>query len=160
VSNLAILQNTPLLVALFSIFFAQFVKIPIHFLMTRKIDWKLFTSTGGMPSSHSAAVTSLCTAIAFETGLDSPLFAVATVFAVIVMFDATGVRFQAGQQAIMINQMRTDFQNFLTQTKDWAHLKNEEKLEELKTLLGHKPLEVFMGALTGIIISLITYTAI
>lgn len=157
---MAILQNTPLLAALFSIFFAQFVKIPIHFLVTKKIDWKLFTSTGGMPSSHSAAVTSLCTAIAFETGLDSNLFAVATVFAVIVMFDATGVRFQAGQQAIIINQMRVDFQTFVNQTKDWGHKKSEEKLEELKTLLGHKPIEVFMGALTGILISILIYTVI
>lgn len=154
---MAILQNTPLLAALFAIFFAQFVKIPIHFLMTRKLDWSLFTSTGGMPSSHSAAVTSLCTAIAFETGLDSTLFAVATVFAVIVMFDATGVRFQAGQQAIMINQMRLDFQLFVEQTKEWSHKKNDEKLEELKTLLGHKPIEVFMGAITGILISVIIY---
>lgn len=136
------------------------MKIPIHFLVTKKIDWKLFTSTGGMPSSHSAAVTSLCTAIAFETGLDSTLFAVATVFAVIVMFDATGVRFQAGQQAIIINQMRVDFQTFVNQTKDWGHKKSEEKLEELKTLLGHKPIEVFMGALTGILISIVIYTVI
>lgn len=157
VSTLAILQNTPLLAALFSIFFAQFVKIPIHFLITKKIDWKLFTSTGGMPSSHSAAVTSLCTAIAYETGLDSPLFAVSTVFAIIVMFDATGVRFQAGQQAIMINQMRMDFQLFVEQTKGWANKKNEEKIIELKTLLGHKPMEVFMGALTGILISIFIY---
>ncbi|TQR10856.1 divergent PAP2 family protein [Psychrobacillus lasiicapitis] len=146
--------------ALFSIFFAQFVKIPIHFLVTRKLDWKLFTSTGGMPSSHSAAVTSLCTAIAYETGIDSNLFAVATVFAVIVMFDATGVRFQAGKQALVINQMRVDFQNFVTQTKEWSHMKSEEKIEELKTLLGHKPIEVFMGALTGIAISIIIYTVI
>lgn len=154
---MAILQNTPLWAALFSIFFAQFVKIPIHFLITKKIDWKLFTSTGGMPSSHSAAVTSLCTAIAFEAGLDSPLFAVATIFGVIVMFDATGVRFQAGQQAVIINQMRIDFQLFVEQTKGWAHKKNEEKMEELKTLLGHKPIEVFMGALTGILISVAIY---
>ncbi len=157
-STLAILQNTPLWAALFSIFFAQFVKIPIHYLVTKKIDWKLFTSTGGMPSSHSAAVTSLCTAIAFEAGLDSPLFAVATIFAVIVMFDATGVRFQAGQQAIIINQLRIDFQLFVDQTKGWAHKKNEEKMKELKTLLGHKPMEVFMGALTGILISIIIYS--
>ncbi|WP_185907970.1 divergent PAP2 family protein [Psychrobacillus soli] len=157
---MAILQNTPLMAALFSIFFAQFVKIPIHYLMTRQLDWKLFTSTGGMPSSHSAAVTSLCTAIAYETGIDSPLFAVATVFAVIVMFDATGVRFQAGKQALIINQMRADFQNFVAQTKEWSHMKNEEKIEELKTLLGHKPIEVFMGALTGIAISIIIYTTI
>lgn len=152
-----ILTNTPLWTALFAIFFAQFVKIPIHFIFTHKWDWKLFTSTGGMPSSHSAAVTALCTSIGFEEGLDSTMFAVSTIFAVIVMFDATGVRFQAGQHAILINELRRDFQTFIEHSKDWAHLKNEEKLKELKTLLGHKPSEVFMGALTGIILANIIY---
>ncbi|EPD50524.1 divergent PAP2 family protein [Paenisporosarcina sp. FSL H8-0542] len=152
-----ILTNIPLLAALFGIIFAQFVKIPITYLVTKKVDWKLFTSTGGMPSSHSAAVTALTTAVAFETGLGSPLFAVSAIFAIIVMFDASGVRFQAGQQAIIINQMRIDFQIFVNQSKEWAHKKDEEKIEELKTLLGHKPSEVFMGALTGIFISIIIY---
>ena len=78
-----VLTNIPLLAALFGILFAQFVKIPIAYLVTRKIDWKLFTSTGGMPSSHSAAVTALTTAIAFETGLGSPLFAVSAIFSII-----------------------------------------------------------------------------
>ncbi len=152
-----ILTNIPLLAALFGIIFAQFIKIPIAYLVTGKLDWRLFTSTGGMPSSHSAAVTALTTAIAFETGLGSPLFAVSATFAIIVMFDATGVRFQAGQQAIMINQMRSDFQTFVHQSKGWTQKKNDEKIKELKTLLGHKPSEVLMGALTGIAISLIIY---
>ncbi|MCZ8537403.1 divergent PAP2 family protein [Paenisporosarcina quisquiliarum] len=155
-----ILTNIPLLAALFGIIFAQLVKIPITYLVTGIVDWKLFTSTGGMPSSHSAAVTALTTAVAFETGLGSPLFAVSAIFAIIVMFDATGVRFQAGQQAIMINQMRVDFQVFVNQSKGWSQKKNEEKIEELKTLLGHKPSEVFMGALTGIVISIIIYVFI
>lgn len=155
-----ILTNIPLLAALFGIIFAQFVKIPITYLITGKIDWKLFTSTGGMPSSHSAAVTALTTAVAFETGLGSPLFAVSTIFAIIVMFDATGVRFQAGQQAIIINQMRIDFHKFVNQSKEWTQKKNEEKIEELKTLLGHKPIEVLMGAITGIVISILIYVLI
>lgn len=58
---MALLQNTPLLLALFSILFAQFIKVPIHFILTKKINWALMTSTGGMPSSHSAAVSSLAT---------------------------------------------------------------------------------------------------
>ncbi len=77
------------------------------------------TSTGGMPSSHSAAVSALTTAIAYEAGLGSPLFAVSAIFAVIVMFDATGIRYQAGQQALIINQMRVDFQTFVTEVKGW-----------------------------------------
>lgn len=118
------------------------------------------TSTGSMPSSHSAAVTALTTAIAYEAGLDSPLFAVSAIFTVIVMFDATGIRYQAGQHAVIINQMRIDFQTFVQEAKGWQHKDEEQKLQELKTLLGHKPSEVFAGAVTGILISVVTYTFI
>lgn len=154
---MSLLQNTPLLVALFAVLFAQFVKIPIHFLMTRKIDWGLFTSTGGMPSSHSASVTGLTTSIAYETGLDSPIFAVAAMFSFIVMYDASGVRYQAGQHAAVLNQLRKDFQILLHDFKKWPQMDGQEKMEELKTLLGHKRSEVFFGALTGILIAIITY---
>lgn len=157
---MTLLQNTPLLAALFAIFFAQFVKIPIHFLFTGKLDWKLMTSTGGMPSSHSAAVSALTTAIAYEVGLGSPLFAVSAIFAVIVMFDATGIRYQAGQQALIINQMRVDFQTFVTEVKGWPQKDGQQKIMELKTLLGHKPSEVFAGSMTGILISVVTYSFI
>lgn len=152
--------NTPLMIALFAIIFAQFIKIPIQYAVTRELDWKLFSSTGGMPSSHSAAVTSLTTAVAYEHGVGSTIFAVSTMFAVITMYDATGVRFQAGQQALTINKLRTDLQLFMNETRTWANKKEEEKIEELKTLLGHKPSEVFMGALTGIAISVVVYSAI
>ena len=150
---MAILYNTPLLAALFGIIFAQIVKIPIHYFLNGKLDWKLMTSTGGMPSSHSAAVTSLTTAIAYEEGLGSPLF-------VIIMFDATGIRYQAGQQALVINQMRVDFQTFVQEAKGWQQKDGQQKIQELKTLLGHKPSEVFAGALTGILISVVIYTFI
>lgn len=116
--NLSLLQNTPLLIALFSVIFAQFVKIPIHFLMTRQVKWSLFTSTGGMPSSHSASVTGLATSIAYETGLASPIFAVAAMFSIIVMYDASGVRYQAGQHAAILNQLRKDFQTLLHDLKN------------------------------------------
>lgn len=158
--NIAIFQNTPLLAALLGIVLAQFIKIPIAFFLTKKLDWTLMTSTGSMPSSHSAAVTSLTTAIAFESGLDSPLFAVSAIFAVIVMFDATGIRFQAGQQAMIINQMRVDFQTFVQEAKGWPQKDEEQKIQELKTLLGHKPSEVFAGAVLGVIISIILYNLI
>lgn len=158
--NIAIFQNTPLLAALLGIVLAQLIKIPIAFFLTKKLDWTLMTSTGSMPSSHSAAVTSLTTAIAFESGLDSPLFAVSAIFAVIVMFDATGIRFQAGQQAMIINQMRVDFQTFVQEAKGWPQKDEEQKIQELKTLLGHKPSEVFAGAVLGVIISIILYNLI
>lgn len=155
-----IFSNTPLMIALFAIIFAQFIKIPIQYAVTRELEWRLFTSTGGMPSSHSAAVTSLTTAVAYEHGVASTIFAVSTMFAVITMYDATGVRFQAGQQALTINKMRMDLQLFMNETRNWPKKKEEEKIEELKTLLGHKPSEVFMGALTGIAISAIVYSLI
>lgn len=155
---MAIFQNTPLLAALFGIIFAQFIKIPVQFFINGKFDWRLMTSTGSMPSSHSAAVTSLTTAIAYEEGLDSPLFAVSAIFAVIVMFDATGIRYQAGQQAMIINQMRLDFQTFVQEAKGWQKKDERQKIEELKTLLGHKPSEVFVGALTGVVISIVIYS--
>ncbi|MFC4411362.1 divergent PAP2 family protein [Chungangia koreensis] len=154
---MGILENTPIIASLLAILLAQFAKIPIHYLLKGKVEWKLFTSTGGMPSSHSAAVTALATAVGFETGFDSPTFAVATMFSVIVMFDATGVRFQAGQQALIINQMRLDFQTFVNEAKGWSQKNSNEKIKELKTLLGHKPSEVFAGALTGIFLSIVIY---
>lgn len=154
---LALLENTPILLSIFSILFAQFVKVPIHLIATKKLDWSLMTSTGGMPSSHSAAVTSLATAVGFETGLDSPIFAVAAMFACIVMYDATGVRYQAGQHAVIINRIRNELTVFFNEVKHWPEKNEDEKIKELKTLLGHKPSEVFMGALTGIIISTLFY---
>lgn len=153
-----IFQNTPLIAALLSIVLAQLIKIPVTYFFTRKLDWTLMTSTGSMPSSHSAAVTALTTAIAFESGLNSPLFAVSAIFAVIVMFDATGIRYQAGQQAVIINQMRIDFQTFVQEAKGWQEKDEEQKIQELKTLLGHKPSEVFVGALLGIFNSVVIYT--
>jgi uncharacterized protein len=152
-----LLTNFPLWAALFAIFFAQFIKVPIQFIATRTLDWSLLTSTGGMPSSHSAAVTALSTGVALETGVDSPVFAVAAVFAIITMFDATGVRRQAGEQAIVLNQLVGDFQRFVGEAKGWQNKPEEEKRKELKELLGHKPIEVFFGGLSGILLTLVIY---
>ncbi|AGX06022.1 MULTISPECIES: divergent PAP2 family protein [Bacillaceae] len=150
-----LLLNFPLWSALAAIFFAQFVKVPIQYIATRRLDWSLLTSTGGMPSSHSAAVTALSTGVALETGMDSAVFAVAAVFAIITMFDATGVRRQAGEQAIVLNQLVNDFNKFVEEAKVWQKKAEKEKQKELKELLGHKPIEVFFGGLTGIALTLV-----
>lgn len=147
--------NFPLIASLIAILFAQFVKVPIQFIATRKIEWKLVTSTGGMPSSHSAAVTALTTGVAIEQGMDSPLFAVATIFAVITMFDATGVRRHAGEQATAINKLVFDFNRFVSEAKDFPNAGEAEKQKKLKELLGHQPIEVFFGGVTGIALALI-----
>lgn len=150
-------MNFPLWSAIASIFFAQFIKVPIQFIATKKLDWSLLTSTGGMPSSHSAAVTALSTGIALETGMDSTIFALSAVFAIITMFDATGVRRQAGEQAIVLNRLVSDFNRFVEEAKVWQKKAEQDKRKELKELLGHKPIEVFFGGLTGILLTIVLH---
>ncbi|MFT4412967.1 divergent PAP2 family protein [Fredinandcohnia humi] len=147
--------NFPLWAALAAIGFAQFIKVPLQFFVTKKIDWSLLTSTGGMPSSHSAAVTALTTGIALEQGMGSPFFAISTVFAVIVMFDASGVRRHAGEQATVLNKLVADFQKFAEEAMLWPKLDEKQKRADLKELLGHKPIEVFFGGLSGILLTLL-----
>jgi|SRR5690625_1516089 len=155
-----ILTNNPLMIALFAVIFAQIIKVPIQFIATRKIDFSLIFSTGGMPSSHSAAVSALTTAIAIEHGLDSPYFAISCVLSVIVMYDATGVRRHAGEHATVLNQLVKDFQRFIEEAKHWPKKGELERQKELKELLGHQPIEVFFGALTGILLAIVYYSVI
>lgn len=122
-----IFQNYPLWTALIAIVLAQAIKIPLAFIATRKLDLSLLTSTGGMPSSHSAAVTGVSTAIAIEHGLDSSLFAISAIFAVIVMFDATGVRRHAGYHATVLNQLVLDFNRLVEEVKTWPKKKKTNK---------------------------------
>ena len=137
---------------------AQLLKVPIHYVLTRKFDVTLLNSTGGMPSSHSAAVCALATAVGFEHGLGSPIFAIAAMFAIIVMYDATHVRYEAGQHAASIN----DLYKQVSQLFDDLRTVNDETRDavirdDLKTLLGHKKSEVYAGCITGIAVSSIFY---
>lgn len=152
-----IFLNFPLLASLAAIFFAQFVKVPIQFIVSRQLDWTLITSTGGMPSSHSAAVTALSTGVALEHGMDSSIFAISAVVAIITMFDATGVRRHAGEQATVINKLVLDFNKFVEDAKVWPQTGEKEKQKKLKELLGHQPIEVLFGGLTGVFLSLLLY---
>lgn len=155
-----IFSNFPFWAALFAIGFAQFIKVPLQYIAIRKFDWTLLTSTGGMPSSHSAAVTALSTAIGIEQGFESPFFAISAIFAIIVMFDATGVRRHAGEQATVVNRLVEDFNKLVKEVKTWPEKEEEEKRKELKELLGHQPIEVFFGGLLGIILSVILYATL
>lgn len=158
-----LMTNFPLWAALIAISFAQFIKVPLQYIATKKFDWSLIVSTGGMPSSHSGAVTALATAIALEEGLGSPFFAISTIFGVIVMFDASGVRRHAGEQATVLNRLVDDFNKLVTEVKTWPAKKDQEKrkeLKELKELLGHQPIEVFFGGLTGILLTLFIHLLI
>ncbi|MCT8140451.1 divergent PAP2 family protein [Anaerobacillus sp. CMMVII] len=155
-----LLMNFPLWAALIAIGFAQFIKVPLQYLATKRFDWSLLTSTGGMPSSHSGAVTALATGIALEEGLGSPYFAISAIFGIIVMFDASGVRRHAGEQATVLNRLVDDFYKLVEEVKTWPEKEEKEKQKELKELLGHQPIEVFFGGLTGILLTLLLHALI
>ncbi len=141
-----IFGNKTLDVVFISMFAAQLYKFVTSSVIKRKFDWGRLWETGGMPSSHSSSVVSLVTAIAITCGVQSAYFAIAVVFAIVVMYDAAGIRNAAGQHAGVINQLTEVFSNKY-------HIKfNNEKLKEL---LGHSRLEVFVGALVGLAIALL-----
>jgi acid phosphatase family membrane protein YuiD len=125
---------------------AQTIKVLIDYWHNKSWTKALFISTGGMPSSHSAFVSSLTLSIGLREGFGTSLFAVSTVIMMVVMFDAAGVRRAAGKQAEAIN--------FLFSKLETQGVKFDKKLKEL---LGHSPLEVFAGAILGIIVALAAY---
>jgi acid phosphatase family membrane protein YuiD len=118
---------------------AQIVKIPLEYLHSHKWNWALLFRTGGMPSSHSALVAGLAHGIGLYDGFNSAAFSVAFVLAVIVIYDATGIRRQAGKHARLLNKMIEDLAA--------GHPLKEELLLEF---LGHTPLEALAGTLLGI----------
>lgn len=126
---------------------AQALKFLFHYINTRRVDFYVFVSTGGMPSSHSAMVSALATSIGISSGFGSPLFALALGFASVVMFDAQSFRRAAGQQARLLNQIVEELFK--------EHHLSERKLAEL---LGHTRYEVFFGMLLGILIAILLHT--
>lgn len=149
--------NYPLIAAMLAIIIAQSIKIPLAYLLTREFKPFLVFSTGGMPSSHSAAVSALTTGVGIVDGLLSTTFAISFTISVIIMFDASGVRRHAGEQAVVINQMVKDLHDFFDHAKDWNKKEIYEKRKELKELLGHQPIEVFFGSVLGILIAVLLY---
>lgn len=138
-----ILYNRVLLAALTASLVAQVLKLMIEFAKNRKINFRVLVTTGGMPSAHSALVAALATGVGQTAGWDSPEFAIALVFALIVMYDAAGVRQAAGKQARILNQIIDEF----FQEDDGF---NEDRLKEF---LGHTPMQVVVGSALGIAIS-------
>lgn len=129
-------------------FVAQMLKCVTGVFKLKKFSFvELFFGTGGMPSSHSAAVCALATACGVAEGLDSPAFAVATVLAIIVMRDAMGMRREVGKHAKALNVIFEEFFNSDKHPEDIARTHKE--------LVGHTPLQVYMGALTGIATALL-----
>jgi uncharacterized protein len=140
-----IIHNQILMVALLACITAQGLKLAIDLIRTRKLNITYLLSTGGMPSAHSALVGALATSVGLTKGWSSAEFAIACLFAIIVMYDAAGVRQAAGKQAKILNQLIDElFQE--------EHNLNEERLKEL---LGHTPFQVLVGLGLGISIAMV-----
>lgn len=119
----------------------QLFKVIYEYKKTKKWDWKRLWGAGGMPSSHSAVVVTLACLIGKSEGTSSPIFALSMIFALIVMYDAAGVRRAVGNQAKVLNDILNNHE-----------LTNAEKLQEMT---GHTPIQVATGALIGLIVGMI-----
>ncbi|MBA4383894.1 MAG: hypothetical protein C0410_04105 [Anaerolinea sp.] len=128
---------------------SSILKIPVFFIMHRKFNVKLAFGTGGMPSSHSATLSGTTLAIGLFSGFDNPAFAIAVAITMIVVYDAAGVRREAGYHAEALNRMLDDW-FVITKTPT-------EEQKKLKEMLGHTPVEVLGGVLTGLVTALIMW---
>ncbi len=138
---ISLATNTPLWAAFISVIVAQSLKVLLVLATERRWAFDRILDTGGMPSSHSAAVAALATSLGMVHGWGSPFFALAAVFGSIVIYDASGIRRAAGMQAELINEL----------VQELAHLFDEGfQPQALKTLLGHTYPQVIVGALIGI----------
>lgn len=129
--------------SLFALILAQLLKVPFGFFINKELRLSIIFETGGMPSSHSAYITSLAVGIGRTEGFKSPIFALAFVIASIVMYDAMGVRRAAGQHA--------KFLNILMSSQNKIDLSNVK----LKEILGHTPVEVLGGLILGLLVGFI-----
>ena len=144
------LSNHIFLTAACGWFVAQILKTLIHLIISKKFVAERLVGSGGMPSSHSATVCALVTATCYEYGAGSFEFAISLILAIIVMYDAMGVRRETGIQAQVLNEMLKIFEDM-----GRSELSPHDKLKEF---VGHTPLQVLMGALLGIFCGVIIYT--
>jgi len=135
-------SNSVLWVSFLAWFIAQASKVILTVLTHKRLDLRRFVGSGGMPSSHTALVVSLATALGEINGYDSYIFALSLVFAFVVMYDAAGVRRAAGKQAAVLNEIVERLQ----EGKDVPQ-------EKLKELIGHTPIEVIVGAILGFVVA-------
>ncbi|WP_123040492.1 divergent PAP2 family protein [Cohnella candidum] len=148
---LAFFANYPLLSALASIVLAQVIKVPLYWFTNKKWDLLRSISTGGMPSSHSAGVSALATAVGISDGFSSSVFAVAAMVSVITMYDAAGIRRHAGIHAKLLNRILKS---------QSARASDKRDPVVLKEMLGHRPIEVVTGAIFGGIVSILLHLLI
>lgn len=148
-----LLHNTIFLSAASAWAIAQIIKTLIDFGFSHKINLERLVGSGGMPSCHSATVSSLATISLLTYGASSFEFAVTCMLAIIVMYDARGVRRETGTQAVVINEIM----EYLSHPTDDRYKDPEFSQEKLKELIGHTPLQVICGALLGIIVAIAFY---
>jgi hypothetical protein len=139
---MSMLHNYVLVAALTAWGLAQIIKVPLHYWRSKQWDWALLFRAGGMPSSHASLLIGATHAIGLSAGFDSPLFALSVANSMVVLYDATGIRRQAGIHAALINAMLRDLA-----------AGNPLKQEQLREVLGHTPLEVLGGLFLGIVIA-------
>lgn len=142
-----LIQNKILICAAISWATAQVLKTIIHAIVNKTLDPRRLFGDGGMPSAHSATVTSVAVSCGLVCGFDSPIFAVALIFAFIVMHDAMGVRLETGKQAKVLNDLMEIF---------YTEGTPEQKLKEF---VGHTPLQVISGFVLGLIVTSIIFLA-
>lgn len=138
--------NYVLVIALFASLTAQLIKVILNLIIFGRFIPERMWGAGGMPSSHSATVCAMAVATGRYCGIHSTMFALAVVFAVIVMYDAMGVRYETGKQAKVINQMLSEW---MDQNSQFVPLLGDKKLKEM---VGHTPIEVWSGAALGVAI--------
>ena len=136
-----IIHNKCIYIPLLLWFLIQTFKVLTDLVINKKLNVKRIIGAGGMPSSHSAVVCSLAACVGKEYGFDSGIFAISVVMAFVVMYDAAGVRRAAGKQATILNK--------ILETPGMTTLEVQEKLVEV---LGHTPIQVFVGAILGVIV--------
>lgn len=134
-----------LILALTASVSAQLLKVPVHRLLKKRWDLRRAVGAGGMPSSHSAMVTSLATAVGYTHGWHSDLFAVVVVFALIVLYDAVGIRQAVGRQSQFLNRVQRET------------IIGEVVQTHLPEFVGHTPLEVLAGAAWGVLLTILFY---
>ncbi|MBT3169276.1 MAG: divergent PAP2 family protein [Candidatus Cloacimonetes bacterium] len=141
-----IFNNSIFDVVFVALFSAQALKVVFSIFTEKKVNFRRFLDTGSMPSSHTSSVVSLATAIFIKEGGGSSIFMLSLVFAVVVMYDATGVRRAAGKQASVLNKIVENIR------KKEGHKIIDKNLKEF---LGHTPIEVFGGAILGVIVAIL-----
>ncbi len=154
----AIFDNEPLVIAGISWCLAAFLKFILVAITSRKLDWERLLGTGGMPSTHTTPVIGCTTSIGLVHGFETPLFALAFVFSIVVAYDAAGLRRHTGDQAKAINNLITDLtKHGPYKGQEIADFFKRWNLQELQTLVGHNPMEVLVGVFLGIMTALVVH---